>query len=93
MDKLTTTGTPKEKLKELFEWSGNYESGNNPYCVYLDIIGYSESYYGETIVKNPSEILGYLEYTMLAECLALFENNGYETIYNIIDELTQEEEE
>jgi hypothetical protein len=90
---IKETTTPKETIKRLFEWSGNYESGNNPYCAYLDLIGYSEEYYGETIVKNPSEILGYLEYTMLAECLALFENNGYETIYNIIDELTQEEEE
>ena len=89
--KLTKSGSPKEKIKDLLEWSANYESGNNPYCVYLDLIGYSESYYGETIVKNPSECLGYLEYTMLSDCLALFENNGYDTIYNIIDEITQEE--
>ena len=92
MDKLTETGTPKEKLKELNKWSANYDSGENPFCVYLDLIGYSEEHYGEKLVKNPSECLGYLEYTMLSNCLALFENNGYETIYNIIDELTQEEE-
>ena len=92
MDKLTETGSPKEKLKDLYEWSNNYESGKNPFCVYLDLIGYSKSYYGENIVKNPDECLGYLEYTMIANCLALFENNGYETIYNIIDEITQEEE-
>ena len=92
MNKLTETGTPKEKLTELYKWSANYDRGKNPFCVYLDLIGYSESYYGETIVKNPSECLGYLEYIMLANCLALFENNGYDTIYNIIDEITQEEE-
>ena len=92
MDKLTETGTPKEKLKDLYEWSANFESGKNPFCVYLDLIGYSQKYYGENIVENPSECLGYLEYTMLANCLALFETIGYETIYNIIDEITQEEQ-
>ena len=86
------TTSPEETIKRLFEWSHNYDGGNNPYCVYLDLIGYSEAYYGETIVKNPSECLGYLEYTMLAKCLNLFNNNGYDYIYNIIDELTQEEE-
>ena len=89
--KLTETGTAKEKLTELFEWSGNFDSGNNPFCVYLDLIGYSQEHYGNNIVANPSDCLGYLEYTMLANCLALFENNGYETIYNIIDEITKEE--
>ena len=92
MDKLTATGSAKEIIKDLFEWSANYESGKNPFCVYLDLIGYSEEYYGNNIVDNPNECLGYLEYTMLANCLALFENNGYDTIYNIIDEITQEEE-
>ena len=92
MDKLTETGTPKEKLTELYEWSANYDSGESPFCVYLDLIGYSEEHYGENIVKNPSECLGYLEYTMLSNCLALFKNNGYDTIYNIIDDITQEEE-
>ena len=89
--KLTEEVTAKEKLTELFEWSGNFDSGNNPFCVYLDLIGYSQEHYGINLVANPSEYLGYLEYTMLANCLALFENNGYETIYNIIDEITQEE--
>ena len=91
--KLTETGTAKEKLTELLEWSVNYDSRNNPFAVYLDLIGYSQEYYGINLVANPSDCLGYLEYTMLANCLALFENNGYETIYNIIDEITQQEEE
>jgi len=92
VNKLTETGTPKEKLKELYEWSTNFESGKNPFCVYLDLIGYSKEHYGNNFVDNPSDYLGYLEYTMLSNCLALFENNGYDTIYNIIDEITQEEE-
>jgi len=92
MDKLTAVGSPKEKIKDLYFWSLNFNSGNNPFCLYLDLIGYSEERYGSNIVKNPSEFLGYLENTMLANCLALFENNGYDTIYNIIDEITQEEE-
>tara|TARA_R100001480_G_scaffold100732_1_gene104531 strand:+ start:323 stop:601 length:279 start_codon:yes stop_codon:yes gene_type:complete len=92
MNKLTETGSPKEKLKDLYQWSANYDSGINPFCIYLDLIGYSKEYYGVNLVANPSDYLGYLEYTMLSNCLALFENNGYDTIYNIIDEITQEEE-
>ena len=92
MDKLTATGSPKEKLTELYEWSSNFDRGKNPFCIYLDLIGYSKEYYGVNLVANPSDYLGYLEYTMLSNCLALFENNGYDTIYNIIDEITQEEE-
>ena len=90
--KLTETGTAKEKLTELLEWSANFERVNNVFNVYLDLIGYSEEHYGNTLVANPSRCLAYTEYTMLANCLALFENNGYDTIYNIIDEITKEEE-
>ena len=90
--KLTETGTAKEKLTELLEWSANFERVNNVFNVYLDLIGYSEEHYGNTLVANPSRCLGYKEYTMLSNCLALFENNGYDTIYNIIDEITKEEE-
>ena len=43
------TTSPEETIKRLFEWSHNYDGGNNPYCVYLDLIGYSEAYYGETV--------------------------------------------
>lgn len=91
MDKLTATGTPKEKIKELYKWSDNYDGINNPFCIYLDLIGYSKEYHGVNFVNNPSDYLGYLEYTMIANCLALFDNNGYDRIYNIIDEITQEE--
>ena len=92
MNKLTETGTPKEKLTELYEWSANYESGKNPFCIYLDLIGYSKERYGNNFVDNPNEFLGYLELTMLANCLTLFTNYGYDTIYNFIDEILQEEE-
>ena len=40
--KLTETGTAKEKLTELLEWSANFERVNNVFNVYLDLIGYSE---------------------------------------------------
>lgn len=92
MNKLTETGTPKEKLKEFYDWTKyNYEQGSNPFVIYLDLIGYTKEYWGDTS-QNTFDCLGYLELTMLSNCLALFENNGYETIYNIINEITQEEE-
>tara|TARA_R100001463_G_scaffold1131_2_gene4822 strand:+ start:1881 stop:2171 length:291 start_codon:yes stop_codon:yes gene_type:complete len=90
--KLTETRTPKEKLTELYDWSLNFEK-DNPFSVYCDLVGYSHERYGSTLVTNLNKCLGYAELTMLSNCLALFENNGYDTIYNIIDEILEERNE
>ena len=78
-----------DAIKELFEWSENFDSGKNPYCLFLDLIGYShdlyqsKSYHG----KHLHEHLGYKEMVMLGEALKTFESNGYEAVYNYCTEL------
>ena len=70
-------------IEELHDWSLNYTSGANPYCIFLDLIGYSveewgfRAYTGDTL----NECLGYKELCMLASALNLFENNGYDQVY------------
>lgn len=77
-------------IEELFDWSRNFNGGRNPYCVFLDLIGYSDEMYGCEAYIPPSIsvgggryacILGYKELCLLADALKLFENNGYERVY------------
>lgn len=59
-----------EDVRALANWSTNYDvRTGTPYQVFLDLIGYSESNYGERIVDNPTRVLGYLELDYLADAL------------------------
>ena len=77
-------------IEELYDWSRNFNSGRNPYCIFLDLIGYSEEMYGcEAYIAPPFStgggryacILGYKELCLVADALKLFENNGYDQVY------------
>lgn len=76
-------------IQELFEWSSNFDSGVNPYCVFMDLIGYSEDRYGIHTFhgKNYQQVLGYKELVMLANALKVFEARGYEEVYQFLDYL------
>ena len=73
-------------IEELYDWSLNFESGLNPYCLFLDIIGYSADRYGcyaySHDLKDCGEIFGYKELCLLADALKLFENNGFDAVYS-----------
>ena len=85
-------------IEELHDWSLNYNAGRNPYCVYLDLIGYSYETWGcDAYIAPPgtadsgrySGVLGYKELCMLADALKIFEDNGYEQVYewcSLLDE-------
>ena len=78
-----------EAIKTLFDWSENFESGKNPYCLFLDLIGYShenyqsKSYFGSHLHEH----LGYKEMCMLGDALKTFEDNGYDAVYDYCTEL------
>ena len=79
-------------IEELHDWSLNYLPGNNPYCLFIDLIGYSKERYGESVYETPgkySGVLGYKELCMLADALKLFENNGYDQMYEWCDALNE----
>ena len=81
-------------VEELHDWSLNYNTGSNPYCIFIDLIGYSveewgfRAYSGETL----HECLGYKELCMLADALKVFENNGYDQVYAWCSALNEAEE-
>ena len=85
-----TENIVKETLKELADWSENFEAQNSPFTLFMDLTGFSEAQYGEHLSEAWSYFMGYKEYVMLGDALKLFENYGYETIYKAIEEIIKE---
>jgi len=79
----------REVLQHLADWSENWMDRNNPFNLFLDLTGYSESQYGEMLTSDYS-YMGYQEYVLLGEALKLFENHGYETIFTIIADILKD---
>ena len=83
-------------IEELHDWSLNFDTGLNPYCLFVDLIGYSVDRWGTYAymhdIKDCGEIFGYKELCMLADALKLFENNGYNQVYEWCDALNEAEE-
>ena len=83
-------------IEELHDWSLNFNTGLNPYCLFVDLIGYSVDRWGTYAymhdIKDCGEIFGYKELCMLADALKLFENNGYDQVYEWCDALNEAEE-
>jgi hypothetical protein len=65
-----------ENVRALVNWSMNYDvRTGTPYQVFLDLIGYSDEHFGESLVKNPSKVLGYLEIDELGNALKEYAKN------------------
>ena len=83
-------------IEELWGWSLNFDSGLNPYCLFLDIIGYSADRYGcyaySHELKNCGEVFGYKELCLLSDALKIFENNGFDQVYEWCDLLDNTED-
>ena len=83
-------------IEELHDWSLNFDTGLNPYCLFIDLIGYSVDRWGTYAymhdIKNCGEIFGYKELCLLADALKLFENNGFDQVYEWCDALNEAEE-
>ena len=84
------TTKERETVQQLADWSENFMDRNNPFNLFLDLIGYSQSTYGDHLTEVWSSFMGYKEYVLLADALKLFENNGYETVYKIIDDILKD---
>jgi hypothetical protein len=80
-----------EAIADLQDWSINFE-GASPFLVFLDLIGYSSDRFGsalcgEVTASELSHLLGYKEYCLISKALKIFENNGYDPVYDYIDSL------
>ena len=84
-----------EAIKNLLDWSRNFQGPVTPFNLYLDLIGYSAQYYGVTQcdidICTFSAILGYKELCLLGDALKVFEKNGYEPVYRYIEDLIEED--
>jgi hypothetical protein len=64
-----------ESVQDLYSWSLNYQAGQGPFTLFLDLIGYSEDEYGDTMWQGkPSSGLGYVELGKLAAALTSYAN-------------------
>ena len=84
MDNQTVQKTAKETLAKIKEDS--YSLGIS---VYSDFVSLAHIQFEEYAIDFSN--YGYLEYCLFADALKLFENNGYDQITKIIEELEDTE--
>jgi hypothetical protein len=68
------------EVTNLIHWSMNYDlRTGTPYHLYLDLIGYSDEHYGESVYEgNPRKVLGFMEIDYLGGALKEYANNPQE---------------
>jgi hypothetical protein len=68
---LETRDPELEPIADLYSWSTNYNAGEGPFSLFLDLIGWSEENIGEPLysLENAPSRLGYLELGKLAAAL------------------------
>ena len=78
-------------IQKLFEWSDSFEKNANPFCLFMDLIGYSEDRYGMNTYDAKYELMGYIELCMLGDALKVFEARGYDEVYQFLDYLQEDD--
>ena len=53
----------------LYQWSTNFQSGEGPFTLFLDLIGWSSEQLGENLTEVDAARLGYKELDLLADAL------------------------
>ena len=66
-DYLERENPHAQHTQALYAWGLNCERNDNPFLVFLDLIGWSEEHYGEQLTNTTR--LGYLELDYLADAL------------------------
>jgi hypothetical protein len=60
----------------LYNWSLNYEAGEGPMTLFLDLIGYSQDEIGAPLYNLARPLLGYLELDYLGDALKEYADVG-----------------
>ena len=84
MDNQTLEETTKETLERIKQDS--YSLGIS---VYSDFVLLAHNDFEEYVIDFSN--YGFLEYCLFADALKLFENNGYDRLTQLIDELEESE--
>ena len=75
-------------IERLYQWADNCDESCTLWNLYLDLIGYSEEIYGGSLlhldVYSVSQVLGYQELCLLGDALKVFEDNGYDRVFEWI---------
>lgn len=74
----------------LYQWSLNYEAGQGPMTLFLDLIGYSQEEIGEPLYNLQKPMLGYLELDYLGDALKEYADKG-ESAYDFVVRLISAE--
>jgi len=82
-----------EAINDLYRLSTNYDFGQNPFTLFLDLIGWTDEELGTTLTDLAKLRLGYLELWHLGEALSLVGNLGldaYEHAGRLVEAETRE---
>ena len=86
-DLLESPKPSQEHTAGLISWSMNYDlkSTGTPYLLFLDLIGYSEENYGQTMFNpaNIQKVMGFMELDYLADALKEYAENPESVLYFI----------
>lgn len=70
---LETANDTTRPVANLINWAYN-ESYPNTYSLFLDLIGWTEDHFGETIYNLKNQTPGYVELSYLADALEAYSN-------------------
>ena len=73
LDQETTNAEGVRELAFFSASNQNVKRGTT-FGVFLDLIGWSEEKYGQSLVSNPSGLIGYVEADLLADALKDWSN-------------------
>ena len=72
----------------LYQWSLNYEAGQGPMTLFIDLIGYSQEEHGLALYDLSKPLLGYLELDYLGDALkeyATIGSDAYDFVVSILE--------
>lgn len=72
---LSTSDPALEPVSSLYTWSTNFDPGEGPFALYLDLIGWSADNLGQPIYDLATANLGYVELHKLAQALESYSDN------------------
>ena len=64
------------EAQDLYSWGLNFNHQDNPFRLFLDLVGFSQDNYGEAITGIPAS-LGYMEMGKLADALNEYADNPH----------------
>jgi hypothetical protein len=95
-DVLDSAPRSCEDIVSLYNWSTNFQAGEGPFALFLDLIGWSEDNIGETLFAKPevsfASRLGCIELSRLGEALTAYADLPF-TVGEFVDRLMDAESE